>query len=79
MPLQEKLVVLLGVPDMGKVCAECHVPNYVDRAQDLHAAGVERIFCIAVAPPEKAEAWSQKLDLKDSKVIFRIVLSLIHI
>ncbi len=61
-------MVVLGVPDMGKVCAECHVPNYVDKAQALYGAGVDKIYCIAVASPEKAEAWGQKIDLKDSKV-----------
>ena len=64
------MVVMLGVPDMGKVCAECHVPNYVDKADGLYAAGVDNIYCVAVAPPEKAESWSQKIDLKDSKVDF---------
>jgi peroxiredoxin len=59
---------MLGVPDMGKVCAECHVPNYVDYAQQLRDVGVDDIICVAVAPAEKAEAWGKKIDLKDSKV-----------
>lgn len=63
-----KLVVMLGVPDMGKVCAECHVPNYVDYAQQLRDVGVDDIICVAVAPAEKAEAWGKKIDLKDSKI-----------
>lgn len=63
-----KLVVMLGVPDMGKVCATCHVPNYVDTAQQLRDAGVDDIICVAVAPAEKAESWGQKIDLKDSKI-----------
>lgn len=62
-------MVLLGVPDMGKVCAECHVPNYVERSEGLYAAGVDKIYCVAVSSPEEAEGWGQKIDLKDSKVI----------
>lgn len=65
---REKLVVLLGVPDMGKVCATCHVPNYVDKAQQLRDAGVSDIICVSVASAKDAEAWGQKIDLKDSKI-----------
>ena len=60
-------MVMLGVPDMGKVCATCHVPNYVDTAKQLRDAGVNDIICVAVAPAKDAEAWGQKIDLKDSK------------
>jgi len=65
---QGKLVVMLGVPDMGKVCTTCHVPNYVDTAQELRERGVDDIVCVAVAPAKDAAAWGQKIDLKDSKV-----------
>ena len=58
---------MLGVPDMGKVCATCHVPNYVDTAKQLRDVGVNDIICVAVAPAKDAEAWGQKIDLKDSK------------
>ena len=59
---------------MGKLCAECHVPNYVDRAKELHGAGVDSIHCVAVSSPENAQAWGKKLDLKDSKVKYAMVL-----
>ena len=65
-------MVLLGVPDMGKVCAECHVPNFVEKSSGLYEAGVDKIFCVAVATPENAEGWGRKLDLKDSKVVSRL-------
>ena len=52
---------------MGKVCSENHVPSFIRKSDRLRAAGVEKIYCITVSQPEKAEKWSKKLQLAEHK------------
>lgn len=43
---------------MGSVCANAHVPSYVEAAAALGDAGVDRVFCVAsAAEPVQALAW----------------------
>lgn len=44
---------------MGSVCADAHVPSYVETARDLGDAGVDAVYCVASAPaqPVDALAW----------------------
>lgn len=56
---QGKRCVVFGVPNMGSVCANAHVPSYVEAASALGDAGVDKVFCVAsAAEPVKALAWS---------------------
>ncbi len=33
LPLQKQLVAMFGLPDMGKVCAETALPNYLEHVR----------------------------------------------
>ena len=61
-------MVLFGVPDMGKVCAEKHVPSYLQHNDQLRAAGVDKVVCLAVAQPEAVQAWGAKVGIDGDKV-----------
>ena len=55
---QGKRCVVFGVPNMGSVCANAHVPSYVEAAAALGDAGVDKVFCVAsAAEPVQALAW----------------------
>jgi len=55
---QGKRCVVFGVPNMGSVCANAHVPSYVEAASALGDAGVDKVFCVAsAAEPVQALAW----------------------
>jgi peroxiredoxin len=68
-PAQGLKVVLFGVPDMGKVCAEKHVPSYLQHMDQLRAAGVDKVVCLAVAKPEAIQAWGAKVGIDGNKVV----------
>jgi len=68
-PAQGLSVVLFGVPDMGKVCAEKHVPSYLQHMDQLRAAGVDKVVCLAVAKPEAVQAWGAKVGIDGVKVV----------
>lgn len=56
--------VLFGVPDMGKVCSETHVPGYLKQADRLKELGVRQVFAVAVASPAKVQAWADNCGLE---------------
>lgn len=55
-----KRVVLFGVPDMGKVCSEQHLPSYEKVADELKVLGVHKVYAVAVAKPDAAKEWAAK-------------------
>ena len=51
-------VVLFAVPGaFTPTCSSVHLPSYVETADDLSAAGVDRIVCLAVNDPFVLAAW----------------------
>lgn len=62
------LVGIFGVPDMGGVCLEKHVPNYLKHVDKLEEAGVKKVVCIAVADPEEVSKWADKVGLTGTKI-----------
>ena len=47
-----KRVALFAVPGaFTPTCSARHLPSYVEKAQDLKAAGVDEIACISVNDP----------------------------
>lgn len=65
--LQNKKTIIFGVPDMGKVCSEQHVPGYVKQWEELRKHGIDQIFCIVVANPAEAMAWGKTVGADGSK------------
>ena len=60
--------VVFGVPDMGKVCTEQHVPSYLRSVDELRSAGVDKLVCLAVAEPTAVQEWAKKAGLAGDKV-----------
>jgi peroxiredoxin len=58
--MRGKLVALFGVPDMGKVCSDTHLPDFLKNADKLKKAGIKQIACAAVAPASQLEEWAKK-------------------
>ena len=51
-------VVLFGVPAaFSPTCSDVHLPGFVFHADDLHARGVDRIFCVSVNDHYVMAAW----------------------
>lgn len=52
-------VVAFAVPGaFTPSCSGIHLPSFIDREQDLRAAGAERILCIAVNDIFVLQAWA---------------------
>ena len=60
--------VVFGVPDMGKVCTEQHVPSYLNSMNELRSAGVDKLVCLAVSEPTLVQEWAKKAGLQGDKV-----------
>lgn len=60
--------VVFGVPDMGKVCTEQHVPSYLNSMNELRSAGVDKLVCLAVSEPTVVQEWAKKAGLQGDKV-----------
>lgn len=53
-------VAFFGVPGaFTPTCSNVHLPGYVERADDLRAAGIEAIVCVAVNDPYVMAAWGE--------------------
>jgi peroxiredoxin len=53
-------VVLIAVPGaFTPGCSKLHLPGYVQRADELHAKGVDTIACISVNDPWVMDAWGE--------------------
>ena len=56
-----KRVALFAVPGaFTPTCSARHLPSYVEKAQDLKAAGVDEIACISVNDPCVMAAWGER-------------------
>ncbi len=66
--MQGVRAVVFGVPDMGKVCAEQHVPSYLRNTAELGSAGVDKVVCLAVASPAAVQEWAAKVGIDGEKV-----------
>ena len=53
-------VLLFGLPGaFTPTCSEIHLPGYIAKAEELRAAGVEAIACLAVNDPYVMAAWGE--------------------
>lgn len=54
-----KTIALLAVPGaFTPTCSSQHLPGYLEKADALHAAGVDEIWCVAVNDPFVMGAWA---------------------
>jgi peroxiredoxin len=60
-------VVLFAVPGaFTPTCSDYHLPGYVLRAEELRAAGVDRVACVSVNDAFVMGAWGQARGVGDS-------------
>ncbi len=53
-------ILLFGLPGaFTPTCSEIHLPGYIAKAEELRAAGVEAIACLAVNDPYVMAAWGE--------------------
>ncbi|GAY11846.1 peroxiredoxin [Pseudonocardia sp. N23] len=63
-------VVLFAVPGaFTPSCSDQHLPEYVLRADDLRAKGVDKVACVAVNDAFVLDAWGRSRDTGDSVVM----------
>lgn len=63
-------VVLFAVPGaFTPSCSDQHLPEYVLRADELRAKGVDKIACIAVNDAFVLDAWGRSREAGDSVVM----------
>jgi glutaredoxin/glutathione-dependent peroxiredoxin len=61
-----KTTVLFGLPAaFSPTCSDKHVPGYVEKAEELKAAGIDQVACLAVNDPWTMRAWAATLGVKD--------------
>ena len=62
--------VIMGIPGaFTPVCTQLHIPEFVQSADRLIAAGYSHLVCIAPNDPFVLDAWAQRVDPK-SKLEF---------
>lgn len=53
-------ILLFGLPGaFTPTCSEIHLPGYIAKAKELHAAGVDAIACLSVNDPYVMAAWGE--------------------
>jgi len=53
-------IVLFGVPAaFSPTCSDVHLPGFIAHADELHARGVDRIFCVSVNDHYVMAAWGR--------------------
>lgn len=63
-------VVLVAVPAaFSPACSDVHVPGYLHLADELRAAGAERIVCVAVNDAWTMGAWGKALGVGEQLVM----------
>ncbi len=59
-------VVLFGVPAaFSPTCSDVHLPGFIMHADDLHARGVDRVFCTSVNDHYVMAAWGRSQGAAD--------------
>lgn len=58
-----KKVVLVGLPDLGSVCAS-HLPGYATQHADLTKLGVDDVYYVTVGEAPTLASWSAKVGAK---------------
>jgi 2-Cys peroxiredoxin 5 len=62
--------VIMGIPGaFTPVCTQLHIPEFVQSADRLIAAGCSHLVCITPNDPYVLDAWAQRVDPK-SKIEF---------
>lgn len=56
MAAQGHISVLFGLPDLGGVCSN-HVGDYLQKADALKAAGVQKLYCVSVSKVSVLDQW----------------------
>ncbi len=63
-------VVLFAVPGaFTPGCSKVHLPGYVQRADELHASGVDKIVCVAVNDAWVIDQWATSQGVGDKIVM----------
>ncbi|GAA4881810.1 peroxiredoxin [Pseudonocardia benzenivorans] len=63
-------VVLFGVPGaFTPACSDRHLPEYVLRADELRAKGVDTVACVSVNDAFVMDAWGRSREVGDSVVM----------
>ena len=63
-------VVMFAVPGaFTPTCSNVHLPSFVETADELSAAGVDRIVCLAVNDPFVLAAWGASQGVADEIVL----------
>jgi glutaredoxin/glutathione-dependent peroxiredoxin len=59
-------VVLFAVPGaFSPTCSEQHLPGFVERAEELKAAGADEVVCVAVNDAFVLKAWAEHAKVGD--------------
>lgn len=61
--------IIVGVPGAFSPSCSSQAPGYVEQAQKFADKGVQGIYIIAVNDVFVTQAWKEKLNAKDSKLV----------
>lgn len=68
--LARRRAVVIGIVGaFTPVCTSAHIPEFVDRADDLRRLGFDRVICVVPNDPWTMIAWSRLVD-PENKILF---------
>ncbi|KAK9848660.1 hypothetical protein WJX84_012173, partial [Apatococcus fuscideae] len=67
--LKGRTAIVFGVPDMGPVCSEKHVPGYLELMDEILGCGIDQVYCICHAPTEEVATWSESVGIEKAPKI----------